>query len=148
MGPSPWVTKAGPPTHPSHTPKVLPPIPLPGGGGHRPAQAWCCTHYDCRGHPAPGRLVRVPEFLSQMGGAPSGLSPWMPPITLRQVIAVGVACDPGCCNQSGPQECAQHVGLWTLLSLVNGLSCFCCSHGGKFEAARREEGLHHVVTKE
>lgn len=64
----------------------------------------------------------------------------MYPDTLNPIIASGMACDLKCSHQSGPQEFAGNVGTWTLLSLGNG-TYFCCSHSGKLETARREEGV-------
>lgn len=63
-------------------------------------------------------------------------------------MALGMAHDLKWYNQSGPWEFAGNVGTWTLFSLVNGRSYFCCSHSEELEAGRREEGLHHAATKE
>lgn len=80
---------------------------------------------------------------------PSGFKPISIayPITLSPVLALGMALDPKWSDQSGLQWSAGHAGTWTHLCLVS-TSHFRCSHCGKLEAARREEGLYHVVTKE
>lgn len=72
----------------------------------------------------------------------------MYPLTLNPVVALGTARDLKWCNLSGPWESARNVGTWTLLGLVNCAPYFRCGHSEKPEAGRREDGLHHVVSKE